>query len=65
MAEKEKKTAAPAGVPYTIEELAGAPEVFGVSADVVRAALSVAGKEEATKEEAMKIIVQFKTRRKE
>lgn len=63
----EKTTAKPAvkanAVTYTVEEFASAPETVGVaSPDIIKAALRVAGKTEATVEEAKKLVKDFKER---
>lgn len=53
---KRNKTA------YTMEELVSAADIFAASPDLIRAALMVSGKNEATEEEARKIIEQFRKR---
>lgn len=54
------KTTAPT---YTVDEFATAPKSLGVtSPDLIRAAFKVAGKVEATVEEAKKIVSDFKKR---
>lgn len=65
MAETKTTAAAPveAAATYTAAELiAAAPEKFGVSPDVVTAALRMAGKKTATVEEARTIITEFANR---
>lgn len=48
---------------YTVDEFANAPSsVDAKSADIVRAAFNVAGKESATLDEAKKIIKDFKNK---
>lgn len=52
------KTTAPT---YTVDEFAAAPTTLEVkSPDIIRAAFKVAGKHEATLEEAKKIVSDFK-----
>ena len=54
------KTKAPT---YTVDEFAAAPESLEVSSpDLIRAAFKVAGKVEATVENAKKIVSDFKKR---
>lgn len=46
---------------YTVDEFAAAPKSLGVtSPDIIRAAFKVAGKTEATLEEAKKLVLDFK-----
>lgn len=61
MATKETKQAAKAAAPkYAAAELArAAKKVFGVSPDIVTAALHLAGVKDATVEEAAKIIKEY------
>lgn len=47
---------------YTMEELVSAADIFAASPDLIRAALTVSGKNEATEEEARKIVEQFRKR---
>lgn len=50
---------APAAV-YTIRELARSAHLFGASPDCVAAAMRTAGKTEATREEAKKLVEAFR-----
>lgn len=61
MANKAATTASASAQPeYTVAEFARASEkVFGVSQDIVTAALRMAGKQAATVEEAKKIVKEF------
>lgn len=55
------KTAVVDSSTYTVDEFAAAPKVLEVSSpDIIRAAFKVAGKTEATVEEAKKIVSSFK-----
>lgn len=57
--QSEEKT--PVLSTYTVDEFAAAPNSVGVqSADIVRAAFKMAGKEVATLEEAKKIVSVFR-----
>lgn len=48
---------------YTVDEYANAPQSLGVSSpDIIRAAFKVAGKKEATTEEAKAIVNKFKNK---
>lgn len=47
-------------VTYSVDEFAEASKAFDTSPDVIRAAFLVAGKTEATEEEAKKLINRFK-----
>ena len=47
---------------YSVEEFACSPEVLEASEDLIRAAFSYAGLEEATEKKAKKIIRQFKNK---
>lgn len=58
------KPAKPKAEPvYTIERLAEGHRAFGVSRAIAECALKLSGKESFTKDEAQKIIDDFKTRR--
>ena len=61
MAPAAKVAAKPAAPTYTVDEFAAAPKALDVSSpDIIRAAFKVAGKTEATLEEAKKIVSSFK-----
>lgn len=64
MAEKSTATAKVAVITpstYTVEEFAAAPKSLGenTSPDIIRAAFKVAGKKEATIEDAKKIVEKY------
>ncbi|WP_409015271.1 hypothetical protein [Anaerostipes caccae] len=47
---------------YSAEEFASNPEVLAASEDLIRAAFSFTGTEEATEKEAKKIVEEFKNK---
>ena len=47
---------------YSAEEFASNPEVLAASEDLIRAAFSFTGTEEATEKEAKKIVKEFKNK---
>ena len=56
-----KTAVKPVTTTYTVDEFAAAPKVLEVnSPDIIRAAFKVAGKDEATVEEAKRIVSSFK-----
>ena len=58
----ETKTATNPAMPtYSVDEFAAAPNILGVkSPDIIRAAMKQAGKDNATVDEAKKIVETFK-----
>ena len=49
-------------VKYSMEEFASNPEVLAASEDLIRAAFSLAGLEEASEKEAKKIVNDYKSK---